>query len=129
MAVNFPFVAVKTYLDANAYKSLVQLENNKKASAPRSGAEVKKPALRAGFLAGVYLWYNSLNFNYYVGSSNNLWDRFRNYYSDEYLNRQETKNLHIISASPGDAGLYLIVAGPYLAGAFGARRGFKKIWS
>ncbi len=48
--------------------------------------------------AGVYLWNNSLNNNFYVGSSNSLWDRLRKYYSNEYLNRPENKNLPIIFA-------------------------------
>jgi len=78
IAGNFPFVAVRAYLNAHTYKSLVQLENSKRA--------------------GVYLWHNSLNSKYYVGSSNSLWDRLRKYYSDEYLHRPETRNLPIVSA-------------------------------
>lgn len=78
IAGNFPFVPVRTYLNAYTNKIQVQLDNSKRA--------------------GVYLWYNSTNSNYYVGSSNSLWDRLRKYYSDEYLNRLETKNLPIVSA-------------------------------
>lgn len=78
IAGNFPFVAVRAYLNAHTYKSLVQQENSKRA--------------------GVYLWHNSLNSKYYVGSSNSLWDRLRKYYSDEYLHRPETQNLPIVSA-------------------------------
>lgn len=78
IAGNFPFVSVRAYLNAHTYKSLVQLENSKRAR--------------------VYLWHNSLNSKYYVGSSNSLWDRLRKYYSDEYLHKPETRNLPIVSA-------------------------------
>jgi group I intron endonuclease len=78
IAGNFPFASVKAYLNAKTCKSIVQQENSKRA--------------------GVYLWHNSINTKYYVGSSNSLWDRLRKYYSDEYLNRPETRNLPIISA-------------------------------
>lgn len=78
IAVNFPFIAVKTYLNAKTYKHLVREDNFKRA--------------------GVYLWFNSTNSNFYIGSSNSLWDRLRNYYSDEYLYRRETRNLPIVSA-------------------------------
>lgn len=35
---------------------------------------------------GIYMWYNNINGNYYIGSSINLYNRLNNYYYQSRLN-------------------------------------------
>ena len=73
-----PVVTVRQYINANASKLTIRIDNSLKA--------------------GVYLWQNNLNGHCYVGSANNLWDRLRKYYYEQHLNLPRHKNLPILSA-------------------------------
>jgi GIY-YIG catalytic domain-containing protein len=48
--------------------------------------------------AGVYLWYNKVTNNYYVGSSNNLYKRLSRYYQESYLKYPNHCDLPIVRA-------------------------------
>jgi hypothetical protein len=51
---------------------------------------------------GIYLWFNNITNQFYVGSSKNLGSRFRSYFSPAFLNRTKNSNMII---SPGGAPL------------------------
>jgi len=57
----------KEYLNSAEYKKNVYTENRGRS--------------------GIYLWLNTINDKYYVGSANNLSKRFSQYYSEKYLIR------------------------------------------
>jgi group I intron endonuclease len=71
-------VGVKFYDDLLTNKNLIIKENKGKS--------------------GVYLFYNKLNSNSYVGSGVDLADRLGDYFSNNYLSRPETQTFLIVKA-------------------------------
>ena len=85
----------KVYVNSAESKDLIYKDNNNRS--------------------GVYLWYNTINEKYYIGSAVNLTRRFSQYYSEKYLtntgllihkallkNKHENFSLYILEYSNTD---------------------------